>query len=362
VIVPVFNEAVRLEPSLGALAGFLRRLKVPHEIVAVDDGSTDATPEILSKLARRIGSLRNLRLPRNRGKGAAVREGFRNVRGRCVLFMDCDLSTPPDEIPKALRAVESGHDVAIGSRCLPASRVPVPQPPLRRLAGRAFNLAVQILLGLRYRDTQCGFKAFSARASRTMARESRIDGFAFDAELLLLAVKHGFRVTEIPVTWRDRANTTVRLLKHAPRMFSTLFALNRRFSRIIPYHPARALPLILISCALAVVGQIFFKRGAIMIRDVPLGPGFILAMAVTPPIWFGIAAFGVSALTWLMSLARVDLSFAFPMLSLNFVITALYSWYMWGEHLAPNRIAGIALIVAGVLMISASGRPSQDGS
>lgn len=354
----MFNEEARLKSSFDALAGFLERRVPSHEIVLVDDGSTDKTPDILTELARKTGKLEIVRLPHNRGKGAAVREGFRRARGSTVLFMDCDLSTPPGEIPGALAAIEGGNDAAIGSRRLPRSRIPVPQPPLRRLAGRAFNMAVRVMLGLPYRDTQCGFKAFKNRAARVLARDGRINGFAFDVELLLLAAKHGYNVTELPVTWRDRAHTTVRLLKHAPRMFTILLALKRRFASIIPYHPARALPMILFSCVGAVLGQIFFKRGALGLSGVPFGPGFVLGMAASADIWIGLAFFGASALTWLMSLARVDLSFAFPMLSLNFVFTALYSWYAFGEHLAPARIAGIALIIAGVITISTSGTPA----
>jgi multidrug transporter EmrE-like cation transporter len=357
VVVPVFNEEARLESSLNELAAFLRKRVPSHEILAVDDGSFDATPAILAGMARKIGRLKVLCLPHNRGKGAAVREGFRRARGRTVLFMDCDLSTPPSDIPAAIAAIEWGNDAAIGSRRLPQSRIPVPQPLLRRLAGRAFNLAVRVMLGLPYKDTQCGFKAFSARAAQTVVREGRINGFAFDAELLLLAAKHGYRVAELPVTWRDRAHSTVRLLKHAPRMFTVLLALKRRFSAVIPYHPARALPLILFSCAGAVLGQIFFKKGALGLSGVPFGPGFVLGMAVSPDIWIGLAFFGASALTWLMSLARVDLSFAFPMLSLNFVFTALYAWSAFGEHLSTNRVTGIALIIAGVMVISVSGAP-----
>jgi glycosyltransferase involved in cell wall biosynthesis/multidrug transporter EmrE-like cation transporter len=356
VIVPVYDEAARLGPALARLSAFLRKhAPGAHELLVVDDGSRDATPALLARL--RLPGLRVLRLPRNRGKGAAVRAGLGAARGRAILFMDCDLSTPPAEIPGAERLIRAGWDVAIGSRALPASRLPVPQPPLRRLAGRLFNLATRILLGLPFADTQCGFKAFSPRAARRLAREGRVDGFAFDCELLLLARRAGFRVRDFPVTWSDRAHSTVRLFRHTPRMFSTLLALQRRFHAVIPYHPARALPLILASVAGAFCGQVAYKIGARALGPLPLGAGLLVAMLHSPWIWAGFSCFGASAFTWLLALARVDLSFAFPLLSLNFVFTALVSRFWFGEILPAARVAGITLVVAGVLVIAVSARP-----
>ena len=362
IIVPVYNEETNIESCVRRLSACMRSRRVPSEILAVDDGSTDATPRLLRNMSATIPALRVVRTARHRGKGSAVRAGFAAARGRFVVFTDCDLSTPPSQIPRAIGALQRGCDVVIGSRNLPGSRLPVPQPFLRRLAGRAFNFAVRILLGLRYADTQCGFKAFTARAARSLARSAKMDGFAFDVELLLLARRLGFTVGEIPIVWSDNPDTKIRLLRHSPGMFRAVMSLKRRFADVITYHPARALPLILASCMGAVLGQIFYKQGANAIGEMPIGPEFIAAMASNHFIWYGLAFFSMSAVTWIMALARVDLSFAFPMLSLNFVFTALYAWLFFGEHLGVNRVAGISLVIVGVLAIAASGRSPQRGT
>jgi multidrug transporter EmrE-like cation transporter len=355
IVVPAYNESARLESTLLQLAASLKGWRLPHEIIVVDDGSRDETPLLLHRLAARIRELAVVRLPRNRGKGAAVREGLARARGRYVIFTDADLSTPPSEIKPALAWLERGADMVIGSRALPGSRLPIPQPLPRRLTGRFFNRAVRILLGLPFADTQCGFKGFTLDAARTLARTGTDNGFAFDVELLLLARRHGMTVKEFPITWSDRALSSVRVWAHAPRMFAALLRLQRRFKDVVPYHPARALPLILFSCACAVIGQILFKKGALTLPPVPFGPAFILAMAGAKLIWAGLALFMLSAVTWLQALARVDLSFAFPMLSLNFVFTALYARLYLGEQLAWTRIGGIALVVLGVLVIASTG-------
>lgn len=357
VIVPMYNESARIDSCLAALARWLSGRRESWELIAVDDGSTDDTPARLARARRKLARLRIVRLARQSGKGAAVRAGFKAARGRVVLFTDCDLSTPPDQIASAVRWIREGYDLAVGSRHLPGARLEPAQPPARRLAGRLFNLATRVLLGLPYADTQCGFKAVSRRAAAVLSGRGREPGFAFDVEWLLLARRHGLKVKEFPIRWRDRAESKVRLFRHAPAMFGALLRLQRRHRSVVAYHPVRALPLILFSCAGAVVGQIFYKTGAGPLRDTPIGAEFLVALLTTPAIWFGLVFFLLGAVTWLMALARVELSFAFPMLSLNFVLTALYAWLVFGERVAANRIAGIALVILGVLVIAGSGRP-----
>jgi len=362
VIVPVFNEERRVVPSIIRLARWLPRLRGGWELIVVDDGSEDRTPALLASLARRIPRLRLVRIPRNHGKGAAVRAGLREAWGKSVVFMDVDLSTPPTQIPAALRELARGADVAIGSRALPRSRLPVPQPLPRRLSGRAFNTAVRVICGLPFADTQCGFKAMTSRAARRLASGMREEGFAFDVELLLLARKLGLRVSEFPITWSDRAHSTVRLMGHSFGMFATLVGLRRRFRAEAGFHPVMALPLILTSVCFAVAGQVLMKHGANSLPQTGFGPGFLSAVATNQFVWGGLACYGTSGVTWLMALAKVDLSFAFPMLSLGFVATALYSWAYFGEVMSVNRTLGIALVVAGVFLIAASGAPQpQEG-
>jgi len=200
VIVPVFNEEKRLASSAHQLADWLTRHGGKYELIFVDDGSTDATPKQLAGLAGKIRNMRIIRLPENRGKGAAVREGLKSARGHAVLFMDVDLSTAPSQIPLALRQLHAGHDIAIVSRAMPGSRLPVPQPLPRRISGRIFNSAVRVILGLPYADTQCGFKAMTGKTALLMSRTLRLDGFDFDVELLLLARRFRLKVSEFPIT------------------------------------------------------------------------------------------------------------------------------------------------------------------
>ena len=362
VIVPVFNEEKRLVSSAHQLVNWLARHGGSHELIFVDDGSTDATAKLLSDLAKKYRRLRVIRLPRNRGKGAAVREGLKAARGNAVLFMDVDLSTAPSQIPLALRQLSLGYDIAIGSRAMRGSRLPIPQPLLRRISGRIFNSAVRMILGLPYADTQCGFKAMTRKTAVQMARTLRLDGFDFDVELLLLARRHGLRVSEFPITWNDRVHSTVRLMAHSLKMFSTLFSLRRKFRNEVTFHPVMALPLILTSVGFAIVGQILMKHGARSLTDTHVGAGFLGAIAANHYVWGGLSCFGLSAVTWLIALAKVDLSFAFPMLSLGFVATAAYSWLYFGELLSRNRILGIGLVVLGVFLIAISGAPpAQSG-
>lgn len=358
VVVPAFNEAARLEECVRELAAFLAAQARPWELIIVDDGSTDGTRELLDRLAAVTPGVAPLHLERNRGKGAALREGFRRARGRWIVFTDCDLSTPPGEIPAAVGHLKAGHDVVIGSRALPDSRLPVPQPLGRRAAGRAFNAAVRVLLGLPFADTQCGFKAFSARAAAHLAAVGAVDGFTFDVEWLLLARRAGWSVVEFPITWSDRAHSTVRLASHAPRMFAALLRLQRAFRDVVAYHPVRAMPWILASVAGAVTVQVLMKTGAGRLVHQTMDVEGVLEILRNPYIWLSVAFGALSALTWLIVLSRVDLSFAFPMLSLGFVFIALVSRFYFGETLAWNRILGMALVIAGVIMIGSSGRPA----
>lgn len=361
VIVPVFNEERRLVPSVHALARWLRGHGGGWELIIVDDGSLDSTPMLLAILAKSVGHLRVLRLPRNRGKGAAVRAGMKAARGKVVLFLDVDLSTAPSQIPLALREIRGGADLAIGSRSVSGARLPIPQPLPRRLSGRVFNAAVRVILGLPFADTQCGFKAMTSRAARLLAPRMTMDGFAFDVELLLLARHIGLSVSEFPITWSDRAHSTVRLMGHSPRMFTALLDLRRKFRADSGFHPVMALPLILTSVGFAIVGQIMMKYGANSMAGQSLGPDFVWSIIRNPHVWGGLACYGISGVTWLMALARVDLSFAFPMLSLGFVATAVYSWLYFGEILSASRVAGIALVVGGVFLIALSGATRDHG-
>lgn len=222
IVIPAYNEAGRLGPSLALLRGYLRRHRLQAEVLVVDDGSADATPDLVRRLARSWKDLRLLALERNQGKGAAVRAGVLAARGRRILFSDADLSTPIEELPLLQARLDAGADIAIGSRALNRSKVEVSQPLYRVLAGRGFNLMVQLLSVRGIQDTQCGFKLFTAAAARRSFALQQVPRFGFDVELLFLARKAGYRIDEVPVRWINSADSKVRPIRDGGRAFIDL--------------------------------------------------------------------------------------------------------------------------------------------
>ncbi len=211
VVIPAYNESERLPRSLGHLRQFFSAWAEPVEIVVVDDGSRDDTVE--RAVAVGGDALRLLRNPTNRGKGYSVRRGMLAARGRRRLMTDADLSTPIEDLPRLWAQMDAGVPIVIGSRALPESRIEIHQPWYRENMGRLFNLFVRFLAAPELKDTQCGFKLFSAAAAAEIFGRARMDGFAFDVEAIFLAKKLGFRVSEVPVTWRNDAASRVGLFK-----------------------------------------------------------------------------------------------------------------------------------------------------
>ena len=189
VILPAYNEAERLPKTLESVLAHLASKDWTWEVLVSDDGSRDATPDLVEQ---RYPQCRVARAPCNQGKGAAVRRGMLAARGRFRLFSDADLSTPIDEIDAMLGEMErGGYDVVIASRALPESRLEVHQPRWREWSGRLFNFLVRPISGLPFPDTQCGFKLFRAEAARRLFSRQRSDGWAFDVEILMLAKAFG---------------------------------------------------------------------------------------------------------------------------------------------------------------------------
>ena len=198
VVIPCFNEARKIETDIRAALNYLSARPYSFELILVDDGSADGTAAILKNSP---GARAICYLP-NRGKGHAVRTGMLAATGRYRLFADAGLCVPYSEIEKGLALLESGADVAIGSRKMAESQVVEQQTGYRRIGSSVFGLLVRNWMGLRYSDTQCGFKLFTARAAERLFSASRIDGFMFDAETLINARKLGLTVREFPVEWR----------------------------------------------------------------------------------------------------------------------------------------------------------------
>lgn len=202
VVIPCFNEARKIEADIRACLEYFGARDYPFELILVDDGSSDATAAILEQTAAAHDCVRAICYRPNRGKGCAVRTGMLAARGRYRLFADAGLCVPFSEVEKGLALLEAGADAAIGSRKLAASQVVEQQAGYRRVGSSVFGLLVRNWMGLRYSDTQCGFKLFTAHAAERLFSAARIDGFMFDAEALINARKCSLTVREFPVEWR----------------------------------------------------------------------------------------------------------------------------------------------------------------
>jgi len=222
IIIPAYNEGARLGRTLDRVLAYVSDQRWDSEVIVVNDGSRDRTAELVREYAQRHPRLRLLENPGNHGKGYSVRNGMLNARGEILLFSDADLSSPIEEAPKLLAALQAGADVAIGSRWLRPELQTQRQSLLRQFYGRLFNLVLRILLGLNFKDTQCGFKAFTRRAAQNIFSRQRIERWGFDPELLYLSRKSGFKVVEVPVAWAHAEGTRISPLRDGLRMIGEI--------------------------------------------------------------------------------------------------------------------------------------------
>jgi dolichyl-phosphate beta-glucosyltransferase len=225
VVIPAYNEEARLGPTVERVRGFLATRKSDTELLVVDDGSKDRTVEV----ARAAGA-RVIEQPKNLGKGAAVRTGMLAATGARILFSDADLATPIEELAALEHELDNGFDIAIASRAVAGSDIQVRQHWMRESMGRGFNLIVRALLLGGIKDTQCGFKLFTAAAAKDLFGRATIDGFAFDVEILWLA-RSRYRIAEVPVVWRHVEESKVSPGSDAARMFRDIIKLRLRHRR-----------------------------------------------------------------------------------------------------------------------------------
>jgi dolichyl-phosphate beta-glucosyltransferase len=227
IVLPCLNEAERLPGTLAAYLAHFPPARAEVELLVVDDGSTDGTTTIADQIAAADPRVRVVRTSRNHGKGYAVRTGIQAALGELVVFTDADGSYGPAQLERVVAALDRAP-VAIGARLGSDAGA---GSPLRRLASRVFNRVMRLLLGLPFHDTQCGLKGFRRGAAEAVFRRARVDGFAFDAEALLVARRLGIGVVEVPVRAEERQGSRVRLGGDALRMLGDVWRVRRAAAR-----------------------------------------------------------------------------------------------------------------------------------
>lgn len=224
-VIPAYNEARRIGPTLDAVLAWIGTRPERYELIVVDDGSEDGTLEVVWARLRGVGEVRVHRQVPNQGKGAAIRAGMERATGRFRVFFDADLAVPLGCLPGLLEALRAGADVAVGSRRAPGAVIEVHQPRAREALGRGYTWLARGLLGLGVRDVTCGFKGFRERAAGAIFSRLRVRSWSFDAEVLYLARRLGYRVVEVPVRWRNDGMTHVRLPRDLAGSLAGLLAI-----------------------------------------------------------------------------------------------------------------------------------------
>jgi len=238
VVVPAYNEARRITPTLAAIRAYAQTSGRRIELLVVDDGSRDGTADVVRAFDAGPLLLRVLVNDRNRGKGHSVRRGMLEGAGDALLLSDADLSTPIEEVDRLLACLAGGAGVAIGSRDMPESVLSPPQPWTRRALAYLLRNVRRIFLLRGVRDTQCGFKLFTREAARVIFSRQTIEGFAFDVEVLVLAERLGHRICEVGVVWRNDRDSRVRVLKDGFVTVAALFRIWWTYGRTLKGAPA----------------------------------------------------------------------------------------------------------------------------
>ena len=245
IVIPAYNESARIPATLQSVVECVRAQGWSAEVVVVNDGSRDSTADVVRAFARNAPDVRLLENPSNRGKGYSVRSGLLQALGEVVMFTDADLSAPIEEAERLFAAISDGADIAIGSRWLEKGRQIHRQPLYRQFFGRCFNAVTRGVMGLRFADTQCGFKAFTRAAAQTVFQLQTIERWGFDPEILFIGLKRGYRIVEVPVSWAHDERTRMSYLKDGMKMLEEIAiirwnALRGRYGKQVePIHRAR---------------------------------------------------------------------------------------------------------------------------
>ncbi|HEY0758964.1 MAG TPA: dolichyl-phosphate beta-glucosyltransferase [Acidisarcina sp.] len=222
IVIPAYNESARIGKALTEVLDCVTKMAWSAEVIVVDDGSTDATAWLVQQFMQRDPRLRLVQNSRNCGKGYSVRHGILQAAGDIVMFTDADLSAPIEEAERLFTAIKAGADIAIGSRWLDRGRQTRHQPLYRQFFGRCFNAITRLVMGLPFADTQCGFKAFRHSAAQTVFQLQRIQRWGFDPELLFIALKRGYTIREVAVTWGHDERSRLSYLKDGIKMLEEI--------------------------------------------------------------------------------------------------------------------------------------------
>jgi dolichyl-phosphate beta-glucosyltransferase len=229
IVIPAYNEVHRLEASIRALRNYLGSVRWSHEILLVVERSSDGTLELARRLTEPHPEFTVIGQQVQRGKGFAVRTGMLRAGGAITFFMDADLSTPLAEMDPFMARFENGPpvDVLVGNRQHPRSSILKPQSLVRRKMGQTFNAVLRAIAGIQLAETQCGFKAFRREAREAIFPRQKLDGFAFDVEVLMLADRLGFTVEDLPVRWINAEGSKVRIIRDSLRMLADAIRVRR---------------------------------------------------------------------------------------------------------------------------------------